>query len=311
MNIRNSDILEKTAHLFGKYQKVLYKMIRGNGVDVIDRDWDNLIILDACRFDYFQKQNQIPGDLSSVLSQGGHSWEFMEKNFIGRELNDTVYITANPYSVKLPENLFYTIESALDRWDDEHETVFPSDVVELSIESYERYPNKRLIIHFMQPHEPWIGPTMDRILERMNLTGYDKSHARNDFDSNINGKNPWKEVKNGNISLEEMRQAYTESLDRVLRNVEHLITRLDGKSVITSDHGELLGDMLTPLGPRLYGHPHFIYTKNLRKVPWLEINSNNRRNIISEEPVGFEHVDQDVVDDRLHALGYKSDRSNT
>lgn len=310
MNVRNRDILENIVHSIGKYQKPLWEVIRGSGVDIINRDWDNLIILDACRFDYFQEQNQISGELSSVLSQGGHSWEFMKENFIGRKLHDTVYITANPYSIKLSESLFYTIESALGRWDDKHETVFPAEVLELAVDSHERYPNKRLVIHFMQPHEPWIGPTMDRISERMNLTGYDKAHAKSDFDTNIDGNNPWEEVKKGNISLGEMRQAYTESLNHVLQHVESLINKLDGKSVVTSDHGELLGDMLTPLGPRLYGHPHFIYTKNLREVPWLEIGSNNRRNVISEDPIGFEHVDQNVINDRLQALGYKSDRSD-
>jgi hypothetical protein len=30
---------------------------RRNGTSVISRDWDNLLILDACRYDTFRKEN--------------------------------------------------------------------------------------------------------------------------------------------------------------------------------------------------------------------------------------------------------------
>jgi len=47
----------------------------------MQRDWDNLIILDACRYDYFKEYNEISGDLEPVVSKASHSLQFMEKIF--------------------------------------------------------------------------------------------------------------------------------------------------------------------------------------------------------------------------------------
>jgi hypothetical protein len=62
-----------------------------------------------------------------------------------------------------------------------------------------------------------------------------------------------------------------------------------------------------PFTQRLYGHPHHISTEELHLVPWLKISSNNRRKIVSEEPIGFERTDEKIVNKRLQALGYTED----
>jgi lipopolysaccharide biosynthesis glycosyltransferase len=228
----------------------------------------------------------------------------MQKNFLGRKLHDTVYVTANPYAERLPKDVFYTIENVLDHWNEEYETVLPSEVVTAASDTHKKYPNKRLIVHFMQPHEPWIGPTMKNIRKRINLAGYDKEYAQENENGNIDGINPWQAVRLGIVDLEEMKQAYRESLDIVLQEVEVLITNIEGNTVITSDHGEYLGDKLCPLGPRLYGHPHTIYSKKLCKVPWHVISSNSRRETIVEEPEGYQRLSEDTLNDRLQSLGY-------
>jgi len=68
-----------------------------SGTDVMSEDWDNLILLDACRYDAFSKVNTLKGNLEERVSKGSTSKEFIKSNFVGRELHDTVYITANPY----------------------------------------------------------------------------------------------------------------------------------------------------------------------------------------------------------------------
>ena len=81
-----------------KFYSTVWQYQNGPGIDVMKEDWDNLIILDACRYDYFkEKQKNIRGELESVVSRGAHSSEFIEKNFLGRKLHDTIYVTANPY----------------------------------------------------------------------------------------------------------------------------------------------------------------------------------------------------------------------
>lgn len=37
---------------------------------VMDEDWDNLLILDACRFDMFENRNILPGQLDYIYSKG-------------------------------------------------------------------------------------------------------------------------------------------------------------------------------------------------------------------------------------------------
>ena len=51
----------------------------GTGVDVVRENWDTLILLDACRFDDFESVNHIQGELSSRISQGVDSHEFIKK----------------------------------------------------------------------------------------------------------------------------------------------------------------------------------------------------------------------------------------
>lgn len=272
-----------------------------NGINVMKEDWDNLILLDACRYDYFTEQNFIEGELRRVLSKGGHSWEFMQNNFVDREFHDTIYITANPHADKLADGTFYYMENLLSTsWDNELGTVHPSDVVEKTIDISGKFPNKRLIVHFMQPHRPYLGPTADQVRERFDIKGYN-TRGRHDR----KGIGWFQGISEGRISWEETRQAYRETLDIVLEHAGGLLEKIDGKSVITSDHGELLGEKLVPFDRSRSGHPR-LKTKETYFVPWLETPSENVRKISTEEPIESDNVDEEVIEDRLAALGYKA-----
>lgn len=67
-----------------------------DGIDVMAADWDNLVILDACRFDVFRDHCALEGDLQRVTSQGTHTGEFLEKNIQAGDFLNTVYVTAHP-----------------------------------------------------------------------------------------------------------------------------------------------------------------------------------------------------------------------
>jgi hypothetical protein len=277
-------------------------------LDVIEQDWDNLIILDACRFDYFKKQNHIDGILNKVLSGGGESWEFMNHNFIRRELHDTVYITANPHVDRIPDDTFYYIENTLDRWNSEIEVVHPKEVASAATEAHSAHPNKRLIIHFMQPHTPWLGPTAERIREKYEIRGNNPNHGKKKLGHETSdprtGDTGWFGlVRQGEITYQTMEQAYSETLDIVLDHTEDLIKEIPGKSVITADHGEMLGERV--FISRLWGHYNSIWTRHLRNVPWLEIEADERRDIVEEEPLDRDRIDENVVEKRLQALGYQ------
>jgi hypothetical protein len=265
-------------------------------IDVMENDWDNLIILDACRPDFFQQQCDIQGTFEQKISPGKRSWEFMTESFVGREFHDTIYITANPHSQKLPENTFFKTNYLIDDWNDEIGTVLPKDVVSAAKEAHREHPDKRLIIHFMQPHRPYLGSTANKLREEVDLIGY-----RNQGD----GLQIWGAVKERKVTQKDTKMAYSETLDIVLESVEELLDDIDGKTVITSDHGEMLGERVTPFTSRVWGHSEGFNTKILRTIPWLVINSDQRRGIVEDAPVnGDQKLDQEEVIDRLEALGY-------
>lgn len=299
----------QNPHLFGRELHRLFSLpihrAYGRYVDrkvsgsepMMERDWDNLLILDACRFDYFEAQNRIDGDLSKVISPGKMSWEFMQEEFVGNTFHDTVYITANTFATQLSEDIFFKTVYLNDQWDDEIGTIYPAHMVEAAREAHEQYPNKRLIVHFMQPHRPYLGPTADRLRDRVDLVGLD-----NDQD----GIQIWGAVKQKNVTASEIRRAYSETLDIVLDHAADLIEALDGKSVITSDHGEMLGERVFPFTTRVWGHMEGFDTPLLREVPWLAVESATRRDVVESEPIGAEYsVSESEVEEQLEALGYK------
>jgi len=125
-------------------------------------DQNNVTILDACRYDLFEsvlKDHKLPGQLMKRQSIGSATPEFLKKNFMGGELHDTVYITANPYvNTKLPPDTFHEIIPVWKiQWNEELQTVTPEAMLEYAQKAAHQYPNERLIIHCNQPHVPFIG----------------------------------------------------------------------------------------------------------------------------------------------------------
>jgi len=279
-------------HGYGRYVDATLR----ESIDVMDADWDNLIILDACRYDSFEGQHDFDEPLNRVVSPGKMSWEFMQETFLDEQFHDTIYITSNPFATRFPEDTFFKTRYLIDEWDDEIGTIHPEDVIAAAKEANEEHPDKRLIVHFMQPHRPYLGSMAERLRERVDLIGY-----RNEG----NGVQIWGAVKEGEVTPEEVRTAYAESLDIVLDEVEGFLEDIDGKSVITADHGEMLGERVFPFTSRVWGHSEGFSTPTLREVPWMEIEAENRREITESEPIESEEtLDESEIGNRLEALGY-------
>lgn len=269
-----------------------------DGDAVMEEDWDNLIILDGCRYDMFADRNRIDGELQSKTSLGSASWEFIEQNFVGKEFHDTVYITCNPYVTRIENGTFHAVVDLLDEWDSELQTVHPEVVVDVAKQVYAEYPDKRLIIHFMQPHYPFIGQNGKDIDHK----GYSKGE-----NNDLPGKNVWGQLRinSDELSVDEVWEAYRENLDIVLSHVEELLKELTGRSVITADHGNLIGERLRPIPVRCYGHPPEIRTPELVTVPWHVIDVGSRRKITADPPITHEKPSDETVTERLRALGYQ------
>jgi len=105
----------------------------------------------------------------------------------------------------------------------------------------------------------------------------------------------------------ELRRAYRENLKLVLEEVARLQDELVGKTVITADHGELLGERSQPIPIREYGHPGGTYLEQLVKAPWITLEFDERKSIESGEVAAKEpNMDTDEVENQLRALGYRT-----
>lgn len=288
---------DETDYIGLKARSLAYRRRNGDGIQVMERDWDNLFILDACRFDVFAEQIDIKGELDSATGFI-HTPAFIEANFVGKEFHDTVYVTSNPHLELLEsKSSFYAIESAMDRWDPNLQTVHPEDVMEVALEAREKYDQKRIIVHFMQPHLPFIGPSSEELRERFDFRGWGIKYLNKD----IKGIKEKQAAEKGIISAAEFRTCYEENLEICLPYVEELVEQFDGKSVISADHGEMLGERL--FLKKRYGHG-FPPNEPLCRVPWFVIESDRRRKIVEDEPIEFEPGDEAELEDQLEYLGY-------
>jgi hypothetical protein len=270
----------------------------------MDADWDNLLILDACRHDYFEEVNWLDGSSSTVTAPGTKSWDYMEEHFDGEKFHDTVYVTSNPFSVRLPDGTFHYMKQLLDEWNEDIGTVLPEDVTEAAKRVSEAFPTKRLIVHYMQPHAPHLGETAERYREELDLRGWDKDIGTNEAVAR-NDNHIWSAAVDGEVPIADVRQAYRETLELVLESVEDLLSEIEGKSIITADHGEHLGEMLWPILRREYGHNCDLWTNELTQVPWHELPYEERKEIREEEPRESDRLSSDDATKRLEALGYK------
>jgi len=244
-----------------KYDKVepLPRMIKKT--NVLYEDWDNLIVLDACRYDAFKKINDIPGKLSYINSVGSSTGEWTLNTF-KEKYPDVTYITTNPHiSKKLLPNICGFIpfedlhEVHLDKWNEITQTVHPKDVVDYVNKLKVR--KKRMVIHFMQPHHPFLGK------KKIEALGY--VQWKYGAESDNMGDTVWDLLAKKKITREEAWEAYLSNLEMVLKYIKEMLPNLKGKTIITADHGNCFGEYGLVCHPRGYEYPELI------KVPYFEV----------------------------------------
>jgi len=279
--------------------------VEGKGkTNLMEEKWDYLIILDACRYDYFQKVfgNYLRGTLRKARSPASATSEWLKKTFT-RRYDDVVYVSANPYinsrGVDVvgfdARDYFHKIVDVWDfGWNEAVGTVPPEEVNAAAITATLTHPNKRLIIHYLQPHAPYISlanhapesvlsPDKLRsgvfLLRNPVIRHFWKilsGESRFLEDALVN-KVVWKISRlfgplpslpmNDALRLvgrKGLLRAYEANVRIVLTHVAKLVDRLQGKIVVTSDHGELLGEK------NEYYHRPQHYISPLIDVPYLE-----------------------------------------
>lgn len=226
---------------------------------IFSYDWQNLIVLDGCRYDTY---TDVVGEADSRISMGSMSKDFVRKNFSSGDYSDIVYITANPYfyeekfeklTGRKPQDVFHdVIHTYIEGWDEQNNTVMPEAVLEDVKDAHEQYPDKRKIIHFMQPHHPFIDFELA-----------DKGFG--DITKDAVFVNEWDLAMRGELSHETVKEAYRSNLEAVMPYARDVADHLPGRTMLTADHGNLLGEN------GLYWHPPRSKAKPLREVPMTEL----------------------------------------
>ncbi|MFB6209875.1 MAG: hypothetical protein ABEJ56_07125 [Candidatus Nanohaloarchaea archaeon] len=244
------------------FYRFYFSLKNKGGVRVMEEDWDYLIVLDACRYDAFEEVNWLEGELEKKRSLGSATFEWRDENFTDY-YGDVVYVTANPYisdreDFRASEHFHSVIPVYMEDDYQEKGITKPEAVTEEAIEAEENFPDKRKIIHYMQPHDPFIGEPSISMFEG----DVDETHEH------FAQENSW--------------EAYKANLERALESVEELIEQLEGKIVITGDHGDCFGEKF------LKRHPRGVYIKELVEVPWLVIEKGERKKVEEGEIEGVD-----------------------
>jgi len=258
---------------------------KNDGIYVLNEKWDNLIILDNCRFDVFREEyirRKLPGKLEYRISRGTWTGEFLIENFLKdrKYYNDIIYITANPFVDKYLKGKFYRIISVWKYgWDSRYNTVLPNKVCEYTLKIIKKYPNKRLIIHFLQPHQPYLSLRRknfkDNTMEMIKDAISKNKHIDLDFPEEPLGILYLSSIY-AYFELPQLLKAYIENLRIVLPYVEFLLHKLQGRTIVTSDHGESFGSISSRILPiKLYGHG-ISRIPDLVIVPWLIFDKEDK-----------------------------------
>ncbi|MBD3279566.1 MAG: hypothetical protein GF390_02535 [Candidatus Pacebacteria bacterium] len=224
--------------------------------------WDVLILLDGCRYDTFKKVNFLPGKLEKLISVESCTEDWAQAS-LTQTYPAIVYVSANPflshyYLTKHGQaKCFFHLEEVWDDgWDKQLRTVPPQIVTQAGLKMLKKYPQKKLFLHYMQPHHPFIGKT------RFQEYGWLNAHQPKPAKQKI----IYELLKEGKVDRQQVIQAYEENLILVLQAIQPILDQAKNKQVvITSDHGNGFGEA------GIYAHPAKLYVPELLEVPWFKV----------------------------------------
>ena len=271
-------------------------------------EWDVCLVLDACRFDLWcEVVEEYPH--TSAWSVGSASPEWMGDTFAPRydvEIADTAYVTANPFSAKdgtesavLDERVFPLADRGFAHLDEvwrdawpmsaELPTVDPATLTDRAMWAADHTDADRVLVHYMQPHIPF--KKRPEWCPGWDLDGFGLGGGRADKDA-------WLRVRDGELPADEFWNAYAANLEWVLAEVRRWTETTDGTVLVTSDHGNAMGEL------RQWSHPPRSGNPALRRVPFVLVDSERERPREYSTTGPPTQDTTDAVDERLAALGY-------
>jgi hypothetical protein len=271
--------LKNAYHEFMKGALMRIGRFWNYGDDIFTEEWDALIVLDACRADLLESVAKEYAFLENAdehhISNASSSAEWMTKNLVSQpeRTQDICYVSANPHDQLLSDANFTCIERVWENlWDESINVTPPKAVTDTAIATHRRNLDSRLIVHYMQPHAPYVS------------TGR---------------REPFMDVKLGKISHTQLWAEYQENLRYVLDDVERLLRNVSAeKVVITADHGEALGEF------GVYGHRNDVPIDGLKEVPWCATTATDTGRS-QPDMDRYQHSDAQSIEEKLEHLGYR------
>lgn len=291
-------------------------VVDGRRKTLANEPWNFLVVLDACRYDFFEatyeKYLDFGGVLRKAISPASQTMEWLNMVFPSY-YDDVVYVSGNPYvnskvratdlegnSYFGGEHFFKIVDAWDDGWDDNLGTTPPESVTR-PLASLEFHKAARYVLHFMQPHEPYVGRTYAKFLSPEYAVrrgeagqgprnwGMRVKHSmaialKRELSRSLGAKRLWnlsarlnRPVRSQPARIyyeqgfEGIRNAYKENLELALQSLAEAVRdHLQGRILVTADHGEYLGE-----GGR-YGHSLVPRRGLINEVPWLEISKDEK-----------------------------------
>lgn len=263
---------------------------------IYDRDWDVLVVLDACRPDLLSElvpDYEFLPPVRAVRSTGSTSEEWLRKTFTpeyAAEMARTAHVTGNPFSASyLDASDFAALDEVWRHaWDEELGTIPPEPLTETAIYRWRTGDYDRMVVHYMQPHFPSIPRPEYGSAIRLDNVGE-------------KWESVWDQLRKGRVGREEVWEAYRANLEHVLDSVERLITSIDtDRLVISADHGNSFGSW------GFYGHPAAPIDA-IRRVPWCELSTRDVSGARIDAPPWVSQPEPTAdanVEEKLQDLGY-------
>lgn len=271
------------------------------GTPVWEKDWDILLVLDACRVDLMSEicdeyeYLPDPEKVETIWSIGSMSRDWIERSFsteFKQKIDHTAYVTGNCFTEKVD---FESEPAILDevwkhQWDENLSTIPARPITNRAIDTWRTKDNQldQMIVHYMQPHVPFVN--------NPELGDYGDPA---DFGSGF--ADIWGRLGT-DFDRDTVWEAYLDNLRYVMEDVSLLLDNVDAeKVVITADHGNAMGEL------GVYGHPPGVLLPSIRRVPWIETSGIDSGSYTPttdsvEKRTG---VTSSEIEERLSHLGYK------
>ena len=217
-------------------------------------------------------------------------------NDLGIPLNELKWGASCDYEWTASDHISQVFDVWKTGWDDDLGTVPPEGITEAFRDNPDAVEKaERTVLHYMQPHAPYLsrgkGQKLKQIQKGIRKQEEEAENGdaeadggtlasmsdtlRTNVESVLDGSELaqkaglWLELDPADVMKNGTQEAalgmYEENLRIVLEDIADLVDELDGKVVVTADHGEAFGE------EGVWEHHIETHIPPLIEVPWLEV----------------------------------------